>query len=164
MNDQDKNIKKFLRAVERRLRFPRDVRGRVMSDFSSSISARREAGESVEEILNSLGSPKQAAAELNEQMREYTYVKSPWRFAFLGAAVGGGLYLLGEVVSMSLVYLITGSEAASIGVIGGADGPTAIFLTSCVDTPTAEMKILLSVIALAAGIFGFYKFSRRRRK
>ena len=65
---------------------------------------------------------------------------------------------------MSLVYLITGSEAASIGVIGGADGPTAIFLTSCVDTPTAEMKILLSVIALAAGIFGFYKFSRRRRK
>ena len=42
MNDQDKNIKKFLRAVERRLRFPRDVRERVMSDFSSSISARRE--------------------------------------------------------------------------------------------------------------------------
>ena len=91
MNDQDKNIKKFLRAVERQLRFPRDVRERVMSDFSSSISARREAGESVEEILNSLGGPKQAAAELNEQMREYTYVKSPWRFAVLGAAGGGGL-------------------------------------------------------------------------
>lgn len=164
MDKQDQRIKKYVNAVERRLNMPRDVRARVMSDFRSSISARREAGESVEEILESLGSPKEAAAELNRQMEEYTYKKSPWRFAFLGAAIIGGLYLLGELITMILVYAMTGSEAQSMGVIGGADGPTAIFVTSSADPFTTEVKIALSVAALAAGIFGFYKFSRMKRK
>lgn len=164
MYEQDQTIKKYVNAVERRLRMPVEVRARVMSDFGSSISARREAGESVEQILESLGTPKMAASELNEQMKEYTYAKSPWRFAFLGAALAGGLYLLGQLVSMVLVWLITGSEAASLGVIGGADGPTAIFVTTPVDGPTVEAKLLLSLVILAAGIFGYYKFSHRERK
>lgn len=164
MYEQDLKVKKYVNAVERRLRMPRDVRARVMSDFGSSISARREAGECVEEILKSLGSPKKAAAELNEQMKEYTYTKSPWRFAFLGAAVASGLYLLGRIITMVLVYVMTGSEAASIGVIGGADGPTAIFVTTTVDPPTVEMKLVLGVIVLAASIFGFWKLSRMQRK
>ena len=164
MNEQDLRLKKYVNGVERRLRMPADVRVRVMSDFSSSICARREAGESVEQILDSLGTPKKAAADLNEQMKEYTYVKSPWRFAFLAAAIAGGGYLLGKLLEMILVYALTGSEAASMGVIGGADGPTAIFVTTTVNAPTQEAKIAAGVIALAVGIFGYYKFSRRKRK
>lgn len=164
MNEQDLRLKKYVNGVERRLRMPTDVRVRVMSDFSSSICARREAGESVEQILDSLGTPKKAAADLNEQMKEYTYVKSPWRFAFLAAAIAGGGYLLGKLLEMILVYALTGSEAASMGVIGGADGPTAIFVTTTVNAPTQEAKIAAGVIALAVGIFGYYKFSRRKRK
>lgn len=164
MYEQDQKIKKYMSAVERRLKMPRQLRARVMSDFGSSVSARREAGESVEEILDSLGDPKQAAAELNEQMKEYTYRKSLWRFVFLGAAVIGGLSLLGGIVSMILVYMMTGSEAASLGIIGGADGPTAIFVTTAVDGPTIETKLFLSVCLLAAGVFGFYKLSRMKRK
>lgn len=164
MNEQDLRLKKYVNGVERRLRMPMDVRVRVMSDFSSSICARREAGESVEQILDSLGTPKKAAADLNEQMKEYTYVKSPWRFAFLAAAIAGGGYLLGKLLEMILVYALTGSEAASMGVIGGADGPTAIFVTTTVNAPTQEAKIAAGVIALAVGIFGYYKFSRRKRK
>lgn len=164
MNEQDLRLKKYVNGVERRLRMPTDVRVRVMSDFSSSICARREAGESVEQILDSLGTPQKAAADLNEQMKEYTYVKSPWRFAFLAAAIAGGGYLLGKLLEMILVYALTGSEAASMGVIGGADGPTAIFVTTTVNAPTQEAKIAAGVIALAVGIFGYYKFSRRKRK
>lgn len=164
MNEQDLRLKKYVNGVERRLRMPMDVRVRVMSDFSSSICARREAGESVEQILDSLGTPQKAAADLNEQMKEYTYVKSPWRFAFLAAAIAGGGYLLGKLLEMILVYALTGSEAASMGVIGGADGPTAIFVTTTVNAPTQEAKIAAGVIALAVGIFGYYKFSRRKRK
>lgn len=164
MNEQDLRLKKYVNGVERRLRMPMDVRVRVMSDFSSSICARREAGESVEQILDSLGTPQKAAADLNEQMKEYTYVKSPWRFAFLAAAIAGGGYLLGKLLEMILVYALTGSEAASMGVIGGADGPTAIFVTTTVNAPAQEAKIAAGVIALAVGIFGYYKFSRRKRK
>lgn len=164
MYEQDLKIKKYVNAVERRLRMPLNVRSRVMSDFGSSISARREAGESVEQILASLGTPKQAAAELNEQMKDYTYRKSPWRLAFLAAAVLGGLYLLSEILTMLIVYFITGSEAHTIGVIGGADGPTAVFVTSAIDSPTVEFVLAASVAALAIGAFGYWKLSHMKRK
>ena len=45
--------------------------------------------------------------------------------AFFGALALNGL---NDVLSMTVGF--TGPEAASIGIIGGADGPTAIFLTS----------------------------------
>lgn len=160
MHEQDLGIKKYVNAVERRLRMPLEVRRRVMSDFGSSITARRETGETVEEILESLGSPKQAAAELNEQMKAYTYRKSPWRYLFLTAAVVCGLFLLGELASMALVWYMTGNEAASLGVIGGADGPTAVFITTSVAVPTEEVKFILCVIGLAIGGFGYWKLKR----
>ena len=164
MYEQDLKLRKFANAVARRLRMPKEVRARVMSDFESSISARLEAGEGAQDILDSLGSAKKAATELNEQMKEYTYTKSRWRFAFLGAAVVGGAYLLGQLVTMALVYALTGNEAASMGVIGGADGPTAIFVSTPVDGAAVELKLALAVLALAAGIFGFWKLSHMKRK
>ena len=139
---------------------PRDVRARVMSDFGSSISARREAGEEVEEILDSLGSPRQAADELNEQMKEYVYRRSKWRYLFLLVAVVCGLFLLGELASMALVWYLTGNEAATLGVIGGADGPTAVFITTSVAVPTEEVKFALCLLGLAAGTFGYWKLKR----
>ena len=160
MYEQDSRIKKYVNAVERRLRMPLEVRARVMSDFGSSISARREAGESVENILESLGSPKQAAAELNEQMKEYVYRKSPWRFFFLAVAVVCGLHLLGELISMGLVWYLTGNEGAAIGIIGGADGPTAVFLTTSLEVPSEEVKFLLCVLGLAAGAIGYHRCKR----
>ena len=37
-------VKRYMNAVERKLRLPRDLRARVMSDLMTSISARREQG------------------------------------------------------------------------------------------------------------------------
>ena len=162
MYEQDLKIKKFVNAVERRLRMPRAVRARVMSDFGSSISARREAGESAESILASLGSPKKAAAELNEQMKDYTYGKSPWRFLFLVGAVLGLLSLAGKVVTMIMVYIMAGSGAASLGIIGGADGPTAVFVT-VPDGPAIETKIALTVLAVGLCAWGWYKSTHIKR-
>lgn len=164
MYEQDPRIKKYVNAVQRHLRMPWDVRTRVMSDFGSSVSARREAGESVEEILKSLGTPKQAARELNKQMKEYTYRKSPWRYVFLFLAVICGIILLGELFSMAVVWYMTGSEAATLGVIGGADGPTAVFVTTKVEGLPEEVKLALCIIGLAAGIFGYWKSKRLKRE
>ena len=49
------------------------------------------------------------------------------RSILLGAAAQFGIF---TVFIGALLLGFTGSEAASIGIIGGADGPTAIFLTS----------------------------------
>ena len=169
MTDAEKKMKKYVNAVERRLNLPREIKARVMSDFSSSIQARRESGMTDEEIYAELGNPQKAAADLNEQMKEYTYRKSPWRFVFLACAAYGAAKLLGGlwinlvywfcVLFMDIRSQFVPNEAYSIGVIGGADGPTAIFVTAPV-----WMHYLLPAAALAVGIWGYLRLRKCRQK
>ncbi|MBE6948360.1 MAG: sodium ion-translocating decarboxylase subunit beta [Ruminococcaceae bacterium] len=60
---------------------------------------------------------------------------------FLGAAAQLGVYC---AFMLAIILGFTGPEAASIGIIGGADGPTAIFLTKTL------APHLLGAIAIAA--------------
>ena len=73
------NKEKYLRAIRRRLNMPKELKDRVMTDFAGSIDARMELGQCETDIFAVLGTPKQVAKDLNEQMKEYTYKKSPWR-------------------------------------------------------------------------------------
>ena len=150
MTEQQKKMKKYCTGVERRLNLPRDVKTRVMNDFTSSIAARREAGESDEQIFAELGTPKEAAALLNEQMKEYAYRKSKWRWLALGAAVLGWLMLAYNGVIGLMVHLLNAAvnQSASVGVIGGADGPTAIFVTSRVSAEGVAVWTLLGVMGI----------------
>ena len=123
-------IEKYLRSVRRRLNMPKELKNRVMADFASSIEARIEDGQKEADIFTELGNPKAAAQELNAQMKEYTYEKSPWRWACLALAVVSGLCLAYRGLPGLLLMLFNKANNASIGIIGGADGPTAIFVTS----------------------------------
>lgn len=164
MTDGEKKMKRYVNAVERRLNLPRDVKARVMSDFGSSIAARREAGQTDEQIYAELGTPKEAAAELNGQMKEFAYRKSPWRFVFLGIAVAAGLWLIyyGAIQLLGFIILSRANpNAASVGIIGGADGPTAIFVTSHAGIDWDLILVLLLVIL---GIGGFLRLRKCRKK
>lgn len=164
MTDGEKKMKRYVNAVERRLNLPKDVKARVMSDFGSSITARREAGQTDEQIYEELGEPKQAAAELNEQMKEFAYRKSPWRFVFLGAVVVSGVWFVYYGLLRILTYLLFSievSDAASIGIIGGADGPTAIFITS---SPRIDWDHVFFVILLIVGVFGYLRLRKCKKK
>lgn len=156
------NMEKYLRAVRRRLNMPNELKERVMTDFVSSIEARKEDGQSEESILAEFGSPNQAAKELNEQMKEYTYKKSPWRWACLALAIFSALCLAYRGLPGLLLMLFNKSyNAASVGVIGGADGPTAIFVTTNTTAfPTAGIYVLL----LLMGILGFIALRKINRK
>ena len=163
MTDAEKKMKKYCNAVERRLNLPRDVKTRVMTDFQSSIQARREDSMTDEEIYADLGTPKQAAATLNEQMKEYAYRKSPWRFLFAALAIYGGWELFGGLAA-ALLYLSMSdplSQAASVGIIGGADGPTAIFVTTRVPE---WYHFGIPLLLLLVGIWGFYRFRKCKQK
>ena len=166
MTDAEKKMKKYTTAIERRLHMPRDIRARVMSDFISAVEARREAGMSDEEIYQEFGTPKQASSELSEQMKEYTYRKSPWRILFLLAAVAGAWELFGFVLSWVLYLSIPDphfklQETASLGIIGGADGPTAIFVTTAIEP---WWNALLPIALLLIGIWGFLRLRKCKRK
>lgn len=88
--------------------------------------------------------------------------KSPWRFLFAACAAYGVAKLLGPLWR-NLMYLgvqiwdkfSPQNVAVSIGIIGGADGPTAIFLT----TPP-WVQYLLPLVLLTVGIWGLLHLSR----
>jgi len=160
MNLDNKQLQKYIKAVERRLRLPRELRERVISDYATSIAAQLEQGETPEAVLASLGSAREAASELNKQMKEYTWRHSPWRFAFLGLAVVSMICLIPQLWIMWFTNAVTGLEHASIAVIGGADGPTSIMVTT---TNSPELELLVWFILLAVGIAGFVLLHRVKR-
>lgn len=161
MNLENKQLQKYVRAVERRLCLPRELRERVISDYTTSITARLEQGETPETVLASLGSARDAAAELNEQMKEFTYRRSPWRFAFLGLAIVSLIGLIPQLWMLWFTKAVTGLENASIAVIGGADGPTSIMVTSTT-SPVPELLVWFAL--LAVGIVGFVLLHRVTRR
>ena len=156
-------LRKYLRVVRRRLDVPKQLKDRIMEDFVRSIDARKENGQEEAAILAELGAPKMAARELNQQMREYTYRKSPWRWVCLAVAILSGLCLAYQGLPGLLLMLFNKSynAAASIGVIGGADGPTAIFVTTKTSA-TPLFMIYGSFILL--GLVGFLLLRKLKQK
>ena len=156
----EKEIKTYLNAARRRLNLPKDIRNRCISDLQTTIQARLENGEGWEEIQSSLGTPRQVAAELSEQLKEFVYRKSPWRFLFLAAAVFSGGWLV-FYAGMQLVLRIIAGQAANLGIIGGADGPTAIFITT---GTIMDWDLIVMAGALAIGIIGFLRLRKCKQK
>lgn len=155
-------MKKYMKSVERKLNLPQDVKQRVMADLESSVQSRLEAGQTVEQIKAELGEPNQVAAELNEQMKEFAYVKNPWRWACLLLAAVSGLTFLCKGIMNLLVAAITFAENQSVGIIGGADGPTAIFVTRSPDSVIYSM--LMSGLILVMSVIGFYCLGHIKKK
>ena len=169
MTQAEKKMKRYVNAIERRLNLPLEVKVLVMSDFGSSISARREAGQTDEEIYAELGDPKKVAAELNEQMQEFAYRKSPWRFVFAVFGIYFGIKLLGIVYVLIFsaamaIYAKMPNMASSVGVIGGADGPTAIFVTTSTNWLTFLLEVGLTAAVVGLCNWGYRRLCKCRKK
>ena len=88
--------------------------------------------------------------------------KGPWRFAFWLLSVYAAWRLLWSAAGWLIAHVIGGisfevTKAATIGVIGGADGPTAVFVTA---SPGSGWELLLWGFLLAAGILGLRHFKK----
>ena len=99
-----------------------------------------------------------------QEQKKNTGRSSPLRFLFGALAAYGAAELLGSLTAW-ILYLgladpvFSMTESASVGIIGGADGPTAVLVA----TP-GWTGYVVPVLALAVGIWGFSYFSRRKRK
>ena len=59
---------------------------------------------------------------------------------------------------ISFLFAILGSDSAAVGVIGGADGPTAIFVTSGPNPPEFTVStVLVPIAGLLMAILGVSK-------
>ena len=89
--------------------------------------------------------------ELTAQLPGYAFRKSPLRFVCLGAAV---LALLA-----GLLKTVTNLRGfASVGVIGGADGPTEIFIAGPQIFDWAD--VIAAGIVLVLGLIGYLLLRR----
>ena len=88
-----------------------------------------------------------------------TPAKNPWRFACLALSVLGlALLIVQLAIFHGFSVALSPSEAASIGIIGGADGPTAIFVSSV----PGLGSWLLPIGLIVGGLAGFFLLGRKK--
>lgn len=69
--------------------------------------------------------------------------------------IAGSLSLLSVVVPMVIAAVLKAqTSSASIGVIGGADGPTSIVLVGTLAMGSIILEVFIGIIFIAAGIWG----------
>lgn len=126
MTQEEKKIKKYVNDIERRLRLPADMKRRINADLGTDIHARLEQGKQVDEVLSELGTPQEVAERFNTEMgAEAAPRKSAARFLF-------GLILFLGVSGVLWNFLMWKSTITPISIIGGADGPTSIFIAGTI--------------------------------
>lgn len=93
---------------------------------------------------------------LNEQFaRESERKRKIWRTVFVVLCIAAAFTLLLQIGS--LIHHSIAHEA-SVGIIGGADGPTRIFITTALPDP---YSIALTVVVVIVTAFGIYRTRRR---
>ena len=78
-------------------------------------------------------------------------------YVSLGLAIAGGI-VLGYQGLIWIVALALTHRTGSLGVIGGADGPTAVYIAS-----GPAWDLIAAGIMLIAGIAGCIYFGKKRR-
>lgn len=144
--------KKYANAVERRLRLDHPTKMRVMNDLASDLQSRVDAGATPAEIEAELGSPAELAESLNAAFPDHLRPASPWRWVF-GAGTG--------VLALWLILSGLPARRESTGIIGGADGPTAIIVAG--DGPDFSLLGLLCAFGAAFLLLGWCRGGRPRR-
>ena len=91
-------------------------------------------------------------------------IKLLGKILFGALAAYGAAELLGSLIAWGLMLYYKNTTmnvgmSASIGVIGGADGPTAVFVT----TP-GWMHYITPVLLLMIGIWGLIRLRKRKEK
>lgn len=96
---------------------------------------------------------------LNEQFaKQNENRRRIWRIVFIAVGVIAGVVLMGELIELIYTQAMLNSIEESVGIIGGADGPTRIMVANAVN-PIDEW--IFAVIAAVAAVVGIYKTKRR---
>ena len=151
-------MKRYVNTVERCLRLDPATRLRVMNDLASDLQSRLEAGETMEQIRAELGGPEQLAAALEAEFAAHRDPAPRWRWWLLAGAAA-------VLAAAAFGSCAQRQAAASVGIIGGADGPTAIFVSGPVAFPGWwPLGLVWAVLLVAAFLLlGWCRHGRPRR-
>lgn len=76
------------------------------------------------------------------------------------AIIAGGLVLLSVAVPMIIGAILKAQAASSVGIIGGADGPTAVMVVGTVGAGGILIEIVIAVLLIVAGVWGLRKIKK----
>lgn len=156
-------LRRYLRQVMRHLTLSRAAKQRIRNDLATSIAGKLESGMTEDAILQELGQPEAIAAELNAQMGQRVPRRSPWRFVPLLLSIVSAVILLGQLALQLLFRSFSGANVLISGAIGGADGPTAIFVTTA-NSGQFDWELLIWLLLLFAGLAGYFLLRRDRNQ
>ncbi len=71
--------------------------------------------------------------------------------------VAGGLVLLSVIAPMIIGAVSANQVSDSVGIIGGADGPTAVFVVGTFGAGSVIIESVLGVLLVVVGIWGLVK-------
>jgi len=71
--------------------------------------------------------------------------------------VAGGLVLLSIIAPMIIGAILSSQASGSVGIIGGADGPTAVFVVGTFGAGGVIIESVIGVLLVAVGIWGLVK-------
>lgn len=90
---------------------------------------------------------------INEQLARSAQAKRrALRAVCISVIAIAGMYLVLDLLINCLPVFVNNVEASSIGIIGGADGPTAIFVSEIFGHPLAFIVLAAALIAAVAGL------------
>lgn len=155
------NQKKFLSALRWGLRSLRkEEREQYVASYQELLSDMVENGMSQEEAVNAQGDVKQIAKEILENAPESARRKN--RTGVLLVTLSGILVLITLAELLIAQFFRSLDAVGSVGVIGGADGPTAIFVTTATYEGINPLHLLTLIsIGITVGYFLWKRWKKR---
>ena len=74
--------------------------------------------------------------------------------------IAGGLVLLSVTAPVIMGAILKAQAASTVGIIGGADGPTSIMLVGVIGTGSVIFEIVIGAFLIAVGIWGLRKIMK----
>lgn len=147
--------KQYIRRVKRALCLSEEEKQEMIRDLQEIFDSAAEHGETEEQVIARLGSPKEYVHQIHEQLGKMEEIRQR-RKARIQIGI---LWLLAALLFLAggiPLYLRTPAH-----VIGQADAMTQIQLSGSWIDP-AWVWMLLGVLALAAGIYLWIRHLRKR--
>ena len=154
------NKSAFLKALKKSLKKLNNSEiQKNINYYDELLSDMMENGASETEAVEKIGSPKNIAQEIlqNASAEDFKPRDTVGTVLIVISSILVAAILISEI-SLNLLPITfnTSSSATSIGIIGGADGPTSIFLAGKIGTPIA----LYATAATAITMTVVYKIMR----
>lgn len=154
----------YIKKVRRALLCSAKQKREIVRDLEEIFSSAAEHGESQAEVIARLGAPQDYARAMEESLG--TDRKAILRRRALCAMIPPALlaplfFLLYRIAAPFTIE----EHRMSVGIIGGADGPTSILITTSPASPyTAPILLTLCILCAAAAIAALVWYLIKRKR